>query len=207
MVCAMLLDIQNIVSRPFRKLVDSADKALFNGPPEQTRDYVIYAFRSLYHGEWKKAIEYLFSASKVWKLIPEEDRVKNFLVKEVKEVALKILMFRNSSSYESYSISDLGNLFELTEEEVHRIVSKIIIRERCDVSIKKEENVVQINETPKSDTQTFIDILVDKVRSVSDYNNKILRGSSRQNRDRTESDSHTKPKEEPNENGEENIVT
>ena len=188
MVCAMLLEIPNIsrnelyikrhiISRPFRKLIDSADNALFNGPPEQQRDYIVYASRSLYHGEWRKALDYLFAANKVWKLIPEFEEVQKVLMKEVKEVAFKVLMFKNSKCYESYSISDLGNLFEMEEEEVKRLVSKLIVRERFNISVKKEENVVQINETPLNEVQSLANVCAQKLRYVLSQNQKIVNGT------------------------------
>lgn len=182
MTCAMLLEIpnisksfidRNIISRPFRKLVDSADNALFNGPPEQSREYVIYAARSLYHGEWRKALEFLFGAAKVWKLIPEHEDVKEVLTRKVKEVAFKVLMFRNSRFYDSYSISDLGDLFELTSADVHKLASKLIIRERFNIKIKEDQNVIQINESPLNETQSLANVLAEKVKVVIDHNQQI----------------------------------
>jgi translation initiation factor 3 subunit C len=184
MVCAMLLEIpnisrnelyieRNIISRPYRKLIDSADKTLFNGPPEQSRDFIIYASRALFHGEWRKAVEHLFGATKMWKLIPEFDEVKKVLTNKIKEVAFKVLMFRNSRFYDSYSISDLGDLFDLKDEEIKTLVSKLIVREKLNVSIKKQENIVQINEAPLNEMQSLANVLTQKMKVVIDHNLSI----------------------------------
>jgi len=184
MTCAMLLEISNIsrnefyiknniISRPFRKLIDSADSALFNGPPEHPRDYVVYAARCLYHGEWKKALDYLLGATKVWKLIPESDIVQKILEKEVKEVAFKVLLFRNSEGYQSYSIKDLGALFELSEGEIHKLASKMIVRERFGISVKKSENSIQINEKGLNEVQNLTNVLLLKAKSIIDSNQRL----------------------------------
>lgn len=180
MVCAMLLEIpnisrsevymdRNIISRPFRKLIDSADNTLFNGPPEQSRDYIVNATRALYHGEWRRAVEYLFGAHKMWKLIPEFEEVKSVLTNKIKEVAFKVLMFRNSRFYESYSIADLGDLFDLPETEIKTLVSKLIIREKFNVCIKQKDNVIQINETPMNEIQSLISVYKEHAISIKNY--------------------------------------
>lgn len=177
MTCAMLLEIpnisrnelhmdRNIISRPFRKLIDSADNTLFNGPPEQPRDYIVSATRALYHGEWRKAVELLFGATKMWKLIPEYDEVKKVLTIKIKEVAFKVLMFRNSRFYDSYSIKDLGDLFDLSENDIKILTSKLIIKEKFNVKIKQENNVVQINEKPLNQIQSLVDLTKDFVIEI-----------------------------------------
>lgn len=184
MVCAMLLEIpnisrnelyieRNIISRPFRKLIDSADKSLFNGPPEQSRDFIVYAARSLYHGDWRNAVAYLFGATKMWKLIPEFEEVKNVLTDKIKEVAFKVLMFRNSRFYDSYSIKDLGDLFELDDTQIKTLVSKLIIREKFNISIKQQENIVQINEEPLNEMQSLANVLAEKMKVIIDHNHQI----------------------------------
>jgi translation initiation factor 3 subunit C len=201
MACAMLLEIpniskndnyikQNVISRPFRKLIDSADGALFNGPPENPREHIIYASRSLFHGEWKKALEFLFGANKVWRLIPESEEVQQVLTKKVKEVAFKVLMFRNAKFYHSFSIADLGGLFEVSEGEIVNFVSKLIVREKFAICINKEENVVQIGksgaqgdqeynknfnrDSQMSGYQTIANVLVEKVKAIIDHNHQIV---------------------------------
>jgi len=184
---------RNIISRPYRKLIDSADKTLFNGPPEQSREFIVYASRSLFHGEWRMAVDYLFGAAKMWKLIPEYDEVKKVLTNKIKEVAFKVLMFRNSKFYESYSITDLGDLFDLSEPDVKTFVSKLIVREKLNVSIKKQENIVQINEAPLNEMQSLANVLAQKLKVVIEHNTQIanyIRDDSKQ----TNNQIHKNPK-------------
>mmetsp|Transcript_1179 Transcript_1179/g.1183 ORF Transcript_1179/g.1183 Transcript_1179/m.1183 type:complete len:208 (-) Transcript_1179:62-685(-) len=181
----MLLEIPNIsrnelhiessvISRPFRKLIDSSDKNLFNGPPEHSRDFVVYASRALFHGDWRKAVEYLFGATKMWKLIPEFEEVKYTLTNKIKEVGFKVLMFRSSRFYDSFSIKDLENLFELSEAQIKALVSKMIIRERFNIKIHEKENIVEIHEQPESQMKTLASVLAEKTKIIIDHNIKIV---------------------------------
>ena len=168
------LNIQsNIISKPFRKLIDSADQNLFNGPPEQSREYVVYASRALYHGDWRQAVDYIFGATKIWKLIPNLEEVKNTLVTKIKEVAFKVLMFRSSKAYENFSITDLGKLFDLTESEIKILASKMIVRDKLEIKISLKENLVQMHETPKRKMQILAGILAEKHNFLTEQNIKI----------------------------------
>jgi translation initiation factor 3 subunit C len=66
------------VSKPFRRLLDFADRQIFNGPPETTRDHIMQASRALQEGNWEKARDLVLSI-KIWSLMPEEKKVKEML--------------------------------------------------------------------------------------------------------------------------------
>jgi translation initiation factor 3 subunit C len=68
------------VSKPFRRLLDFADRQVFTGPPESTRDHIMQASKALQHGQWEKARD-LIIGIKIWSLMPEEKEVKEMLVK------------------------------------------------------------------------------------------------------------------------------
>lgn len=184
MICAMLLEIpnisrndfniqSNIISKPFRKLIDSADQNLFNGPPEQSREYIVYASRALYHGDWRQAVDYIFGATKMWKLIPNLDEVKQTLITKIKEAAFKVLMFRSSKAYENFSIADLGRLFDLSESDIKLLASKMIVRDKLEIKINLKDNLVQIHETPKRKMQILAGILAEKHKLLTEKNVKI----------------------------------
>eukprot|EP01097_Dermamoeba_algensis_P003513 TRINITY_DN242_c0_g1_i1.p1 TRINITY_DN242_c0_g1~~TRINITY_DN242_c0_g1_i1.p1 ORF type:complete len:685 (-),score=216.56 TRINITY_DN242_c0_g1_i1:521-2575(-) len=74
LICAMLLEIPNmasnpyegkkrVISRQFRKLLEYNERQVFNGPPENIRDHVLSASRSLSRGEWKTCEKLLLDLS------------------------------------------------------------------------------------------------------------------------------------------------
>ncbi len=70
------------ISKPFRRLLDFADRQIFTGPPESTRDHIMQASKALQDGEWEKCRD-LVQSIKIWSLMPEAVSVKEMLAKYV----------------------------------------------------------------------------------------------------------------------------
>ncbi|KAF6741850.1 hypothetical protein DFP72DRAFT_1082993 [Ephemerocybe angulata] len=58
------------ISKPFRRLLDFADRQVFTGPPESTRDHIMQASKALQDGDWEKCRD-LIQSIKIWTLMPE----------------------------------------------------------------------------------------------------------------------------------------
>lgn len=72
------------VSKPFRRLLDFADRQVFTGPPESTRDHIMQASKALQDGDWEKCRD-LIQSIKIWTLMPEAASVKEMLSKWVSQ--------------------------------------------------------------------------------------------------------------------------
>ena len=70
------------VSKPFRRLLDFADRQVSTGPPESTRDHIMQASKALQDGDWEKCRD-LVQSIKIWSLMPESASVKEMLSKYV----------------------------------------------------------------------------------------------------------------------------
>lgn len=68
------------VSKPFRRLLDFADRQVFTGPPESTRDHIMQASKALQEGDWEKCRD-LIQSIKIWVLMPESANVQEMLSK------------------------------------------------------------------------------------------------------------------------------
>lgn len=68
------------ISKSFRRLLDFADRQVFTGPPESTRDHIMQASKALQDGEWEKCRD-LVQSIKIWSLMPEASSVKEMLTK------------------------------------------------------------------------------------------------------------------------------
>lgn len=63
------------VSKVLRRRFDDADRQIFAGPPENTRDCVVAAARALLDGDWKGATELLLAVP-AWAMIAHPEQVK-----------------------------------------------------------------------------------------------------------------------------------
>lgn len=68
------------VSRPFRRLLEQADRQAFMGPPESARDHIMQASKALQNGQWEKARDLILSI-KIWSLLDNAAEVKDKLAR------------------------------------------------------------------------------------------------------------------------------
>jgi translation initiation factor 3 subunit C len=141
LICAMMIELPLLVGRPFdktihhrfhfRKYLQSYNRQVFTGPPENTREHVLAAAKALLNGEWKKACQFVQSLE-VWNLIPGADaaqRVRAMLNVKLKEEALRIYLYSSATSaYSSLSLDYLCSFFEMEAVTTRRIISKMIFR-------------------------------------------------------------------------------
>lgn len=73
---------RKVSSKPFRRLLDQADRQTFMGPPENTRDHIMQASKALQTGEWEKAKEMILSI-KIWGLLDDPADIKEKLARWV----------------------------------------------------------------------------------------------------------------------------
>ena len=71
---------RKVISKPFRRLLDFADRQVFSGPPESTRDHIMQASKALQAGEWEQCRD-LIQGITIWCLMPEAASVKEMLAK------------------------------------------------------------------------------------------------------------------------------
>ena len=86
------------ISKSFRRLLDFADRQVFTGPPESTRDHIMQASRALQDGQWEKCRD-LIQSIKIWSLMPECTSVKEMLAKYVRLIFPRSIAERFLQAY------------------------------------------------------------------------------------------------------------
>lgn len=144
LISAMLLEVPNmaaaavdgetsssrrrVISRTFRKFHDQANLQVFDGPPEQTRDFIMRASKMLQKGDWKASSDLVCNLA-VWKLFPGQgatEKIGEMLVDKVKLEALRTYLFTFSAQYDSLSLSQLCGMFEMTNSEVSEFTEIVV---------------------------------------------------------------------------------
>jgi len=117
---------RKVVSKIFRKFYDYHKQAAFNAPAENTRDLIMHATRKLIRGDWRGCRSSIM-ALRMWTYMPNAPAVKALLTSAIKENALRMYLMVFGSSYVSLSLPSLQDMFELPQETVVRIASKMMV--------------------------------------------------------------------------------
>ncbi|KAF8312864.1 hypothetical protein DL93DRAFT_1234382 [Clavulina sp. PMI_390] len=173
------------ISKPFRRLLDFADRQVFSGPPETTRDHVMMASKALQEGEWEKCRD-LVLGIRIWSLIGGEkdvEGVKEMLASRIQEEGLRTYLFTNSTHYSSLSLARLSQTFSLPIRDVTALVSKMIWSEELAASLVSSssssnsgegEMMVVFHKMDVSRLQALAVTLAEKVSAMADSNSRTL---------------------------------
>jgi len=197
LTCSMLLEIplmaqmgsspdirKRIISKTFRRHFDFHERQIFTGPPENTRDHIMQASKSLAMGEWKKSVE-LINSIKIWELVADSDKIKAMLAEQIQEEGLRTYLFTYASYYDTLAVTTLATMFELPERKVAAVVSRMISHEEIAAALDQVNSVVIFRKGVElSRLQSLALTLSDKASGLIESNERTLetRTSGMENR-------------------------
>jgi translation initiation factor 3 subunit C len=188
LVSAMLLEIpymaahefdarRRMISKTFYQQLRSSERQSLVGPPESMREHVVAASKAMRRGDWDACANFIVNKkmnAKVWDLFYEADRVREMLVKFIKEESLRTYLFTYSNVYGSISVPYLSEMFDLPKLKVHSVISKMIINEELMASLDDPTETVVMHRSEPSRLQALSMQLADKVTNLVDANERIF---------------------------------
>lgn len=176
------------VSRSFKRILDYTERQYFQGPAEETRDFVFDAYDELVRFNWKKASEIL-TGLRVWGMMPGlssthvegksgAELLNQMLTETCKTEALKTWVYVNGGIVKNYSVAKLASRFELAEEKVSSILGGLIYREeiRAHLKFNAKGNKLIVFEKKEDGMSEIVRDLTDKVNSILERNEKLSSG-------------------------------
>ncbi|CAE6398075.1 unnamed protein product [Rhizoctonia solani] len=162
------------ISKPFRRLLEFADRQAFAGPPESTRDCVVQATRALLAGEWERCRE-LIVGIKIWSLMgAESEGVKEMLGQRIQEESLRTYLFTYSPHYTSLSLDFLQRTFSLSATQTTSIVSRMIWNDELAASLDSAAKAVVFRRTEVNRTQASSLALAERAANLVEMTEKAL---------------------------------
>ncbi|KAK0804932.1 Translation initiation factor 3 subunit c [Friedmanniomyces endolithicus] len=154
LTCSMLLEIptlaqagsspdlkKRVISKSYRRMLEYHKRQIFTGPPENTRDHVMQASKALAAGEWKRAGEFIIGI-KIWELLPDSEGIKAMLEQQIQEEGLRTYLFTYAPFYDTLRVARLAEMFELKEQKVTALVSKMIHHEELAAALDQVSGAI-----------------------------------------------------------------
>lgn len=188
LTCSMLLEIpllaqtgsspdvrKRVISKTFRRMLEYAERQVFQGPPENTRDHVMQAAKALASGDWKKCQD-LISKIAIWDLMGnDKEKIKVMLSEQIQEEGLRTYLFTYAPYYDTLSISTLSEMFELDDKKIAAIVSKMISHEELAAALDQVNDAIVFRKGVElSRLQSQIISLSEKAMGILESNEKVL---------------------------------
>jgi translation initiation factor 3 subunit C len=190
----MLLEIPNIsenkftiqrdvISRNFRKLIEQYDQKGMQFVPQTSRDKIVEAARALHKSDWTEAFNQISAITMFARLEEfQKGQLKEQLLNAFKDAALKIFVIESEAQYESFSITNVCQQFEIKKETLIKQVSKLIVKDTISGRIDLASNSVIFNKQSQSalssENRAEMDYLqsvnLDKIRQLVDSNDRCM---------------------------------
>ncbi|XP_013399925.1 eukaryotic translation initiation factor 3 subunit C isoform X2 [Lingula anatina] len=188
LVSAMLMEIpymaahefdarRRMISKNFHHVMRVSERNPLVGPPESMREHIVAASKAMKVGDWKACRDYAINEKmnkKVWDLFQNTAETCEMIVSKIQEESLRTYLFTYSSVYDSLSMDNMAEMFELPKATVHSIISKMIINEELMASLDEPTQTVVMHRTEPTRLQSLALQLAEKVATLVENNERIM---------------------------------
>lgn len=163
------------ISKSFQYFLRNSMRQAFPGPPENTRDFIMFATRCLMRGDWLGAYNYLIEI-RAWKSMTVKARseTQERLKELLKVEALRTFSLSYSSYFDSMSTEQLSKLFDMPVTKVHSVVSKMMMNTEVRASWDQPTASIVMRRTEPSRLQSLALQVAAKVGNVLENNEKLM---------------------------------
>jgi len=161
----------DVISKTFRRYLDTYERAVFTGPPENIRDHIMAAAVALREGDWSTSVDHILTLP-VWDSVPNSLHVKEMLKAKIKAEALRVYLLTFAAYYETVRLDALCQLFALDRPSVRAVLAKLILSKILHASW--DEEIVRLHKIIPTNLQALALQFADKTRDFVENNERSL---------------------------------
>merc|ERR1739844_309851 len=127
-------------------------------------------------GDWKRCAD-LLTNLEAWQLIPNEnaiEQVRTMRVEKIKLEGLRTYLYAYSSQYDSLCLKQLCSMFDLSKNEVHSIVSKMMINRELHASWDRPTETIVLRKVKTTPLQSLALQFAEKAANLVESNERLL---------------------------------
>jgi len=156
-------------SKALQRLLHSFSHSVFLGPPETTKELIYAAFGALSDGDWREAHRLIMKMN-AWTVMRDVEKIQAMVTERLKVCALRTYLFTFSRFYASVRLNELATKYELPEEKVQAVVSRMIIRHDINAAWDQPRGCITVESVNATKLQYLALQLADRCNSLVDYN-------------------------------------
>ena len=188
LISAMILEVPNMAQRSFtkrkviskslRRALEFYDRQVFTGPPENTKEHIIVAAKTLTLGDWEDCFAHLIALEDMWNLMIDSEKVKAMLAERIKVEAMRTYLFSYGHHYDTIAVNHLSTMFSLEERLVHGIVSKMMTNEELYAAWDQPTNSFKLYRSEPTKLQQLALQLSETTTAYVDWNERMYEAKS-----------------------------
>lgn len=132
-------------------------------------------------GDWKTCAD-LVTGLDVWKLVPGEhnvtEQIGEMLTAKIKLEGLRTYLFSFSAQYDSLSLQQLCGMFDMSKNEVHSVVSKMMINRELYASWDQPTETIVLRKVEPTSLQVMALQFAEKAATLVEANERLLDSQS-----------------------------
>lgn len=146
---------------------------VFNGPPEQTRDFVMTASQMVLDGEWREAAATLCKLP-AWDLLPDPDAARQFITRQLMTEGMRAFLISSYAHFEAISLTGLATRFNVSENEAHAIVSRMLLAGELHACWDQPTSTLAVQRSEPSKLQFLALQFAEKTAQFVETNERVL---------------------------------
>jgi translation initiation factor 3 subunit C len=173
---------KQVVSKPFKRLMEYSERALFVGPPENFKERIVFATKAIMRGAWKDAVDAI-SGIPIWNTVNTTtttttttpligNNILEMIIKQIKLESLRCFIL-TSRIYTHIHIPRFSTRFSLSPQDVQTLFSSMLYESQIYGVLDMQKQVIELDWEYANQIDYIANSFVEKEVVLKEYSEKM----------------------------------